>query len=137
MKSIIKPHDFKWQATSELLRLVNERPELPVVFYVGSEVVEDPEARSSWIGEVADVHIRKLWMGADDYYGIVYERGDVEDDDEFAERYAPKELVDKWKNLNEDDYFKAINKFIDSLNWVLCVAVEIGTPYDLPLYENE
>lgn len=131
MTSVIKSHDFQWQATKELLRLVNERPELPVVFYVDSEVVEDPEARNSWIGEIADVHIRKLWMGSDDYYGTVYEKGDVEDDYEFAERYAPKELVDKWQKLNEDDYFKAINKFIDSLNWVLCIAVEIGKPYEL------
>lgn len=131
MKSIIKPHDFQWKATSELFRLVNERPELPIVFFVNSEVVEDPEARSSWIGEVADVHIRKLWMGAGDYYGIVYDRDDVEDDYEFAERYAPKELVDKWQDLNEDDYDRAVNEFIDSLNWVLCIAVEIGEPDEL------
>lgn len=137
MKATITPTDFQWKATRELLRLVSERPELPIVFFVNSEVVEDPEALSSWIGEVADVHIRKLWMGADDYYGIVYDRGDVEDDYEFAERYAPKELVDKWQNLNEYDYDRAVNEFIDSLNWVLCIAVEIGTPYDLPLYENE
>lgn len=59
---------------NKLLRLAKERPELPIVFYVASEVVEDPEERGSWIGEVADVHIRKLWMGYDDYYGIVYDR---------------------------------------------------------------
>lgn len=131
MKATITPADFQWEAMGKLLRLVKERPELPVVFYVDSEVVEDPEARSSWIGEIADVHIRKLWMGADDYYGIVYDRGDVEDDYEFAERYAPKELAGEWENLNDDDYFKAINKFIDSLDWALCIAVEIGTPDEL------
>ena len=137
MKVTITPTDFQWKATRELLRLVNERPELPIVFYVDSEVVEDPEARSSWIGEIADVSIRKLWMGDDDYYNTVYEKDDVYDDYEFAEKYAPKELKDKWESLDDDDYFKAVNEFIDSLNWVLCIAVEIGTPYDLPLYENE
>lgn len=131
MKSIIKPNDFQWKAMGKLLRLVKEQPELPIVFYVDSRVVEDPEARSSWIGEVADVSIRKLWVGDDNYYNTVYEKDDVYDDYEFAERYAPKELKDKWESLNDDDYFKAINKFIDSLNWVLCIAVEIGTPYNL------
>lgn len=131
MKTTITPTDFQRKATRELLRLVNERPELPVVFYVDSEVVEDPEARSSWIGEVADVSVRKLWIGDDDYYNTVYEKDDVEDDSDFAERYAPKELKDKWQKLNDDDYFKAINEFIDSLDWALCIAVEIGTPDEL------
>lgn len=131
MKSIIKPHDFQWEAMSKLLRLAKERPELPIVFYVDSEVVEDPEERSSWIGEVADVSIRKLWMGDDDYYNTVYEKDDVYDDYEFAEKYAPKELKDKWESLNDDDHFMAINKFIDSLDWALCIAVEIGTPDEL------
>ena len=116
------------KATGKLIRLIKDRPELPVVFYVDSEVVQDPEARNSWIGEIADVSIRKLWMGDDDYYNTVYEKDDVYDDYEFAEKYAPKELKDKWEDLNDDDYFKAINKFIDSLNWALCIAVEIGTP---------
>lgn len=131
MKSAVRLNDFQWKATGKLIRLIKDRPELPVVFYVDSEVVEDPEARSSWIGEIADVSIRKLWMGDDDYYNTVYDKDDVYDDYEFAERYAPKELKDKWEDLNDDDYFKAINKFIDSLGWVLCIAVEIGTPYEL------
>lgn len=131
MKSIIKPHDFQWEAMGKLLRLVKERPELPIVFYVDSEVVEDPEARSSWIGEIADVSIRKLWMGDDNYYNTVYDKDDVYDDYEFAERYAPKELKDTWEDLNDDDYFKAINEFIDSLDWALCIAVEISTPDEL------
>lgn len=131
MKAKITPADIQWEATGKLLRLVKERPELPVVFYVDSEVVEDPEARSSWIGELVDVSIRKLWMGDDDDYSVVYDKDDVYDDYEFAERYAPKELADEWKNMNDDDYFKAINKFIDSLNWTLCIAVEIGTPDEL------
>lgn len=131
MKAMVKPNDFQWKAMGKLLRLVKERPELPIVFYVDSEVVEDPEARSSWIGEVADVSVRKLWMGDDDYYNTVYEKDDVEDDSDFAERYAPKELKDKWQKLNDDDYFKAINEFINSLDWALCIAVEIGTPDEL------
>lgn len=131
MKAIIKPDDFQRKAMGKLLRLVKERPELPIVFYVDSEVVENPEARSSWIGEVADVSVRKLWIGDDDYYNTVYEKDDVEDDSDFAERYAPKELKDKWQKLNDDDYFKAINEFIDSLDWALCIAVEIGTPDEL------
>lgn len=131
MKSAVRLNDFQWKATGKLIRLIKDRPELPVVFYVNSEVVEDPEARSSWIGEIADVSIRKLWMGDDDYYNTVYEKDDVYDDYEFAERYAPKELKDKWEDLNDDDYFKAINEFIDSLDWALCIAVEIGTPDEL------
>lgn len=131
MKSAVRLNDFQWKATGKLIRLIKDRPELPVVFYVDSEVVEDPEARSSWIGEIADVSIRKLWMGDDDYYNTVYDKDDVYDDYEFAERYAPKELKDKWGGLNDDDYFKAINEFIDSLDWALCIAVEIGTPDEL------
>ena len=131
MKSAVRLNDFQWKATGKLIRLIKDRPELPVVFYVDSEVVEDPEARSSWIGEIADVSIRKLWMGDDNYYNTVYDKDDVYDDYEFAERYAPKELKDKWEDLNDDDYFKAINKFIDSLNWALCIAVEISTPDEL------
>lgn len=131
MKSAVRLNDFQWKATGKLIRLIKDRLELPVVFYVDSEVVEDPEARSSWIGEIADVSIRKLWMGDDDYYNTVYDKDDVYDDYEFAERYAPKELKDKWGGLNDDDYFKAINEFIDSLDWALCIAVEIGTPDEL------
>lgn len=131
MKSAVRLNDFQWKATGKLIRLIKDRPELPVVFYVDSEVVEDPEARSSWIGEIADVSIRKLWMGDDDYYNTVYDKDDVYDDYEFVERYAPKELKDKWGGLNDDDYFKAINEFIDSLDWALCIAVEIGTPDEL------
>ena len=131
MKSAVRLNDFQWKATGKLIRLIKDRPELPVVFYVDSEVVEDPEARNSWIGEIADVSIRKLWMGDDDYYNTVYDKDDVYDDYEFAERYAPKELKDKLEGLNDDDYFKAINKFIDSLDWALCIAVEIGTPDEL------
>ena len=131
MKSAVRLNDFQWKATGKLIRLIKDRLELPVVFYVDSEVVEDLEARSSWIGEIADVSIRKLWMGDDDYYNTVYDKDDVYDDYEFAERYAPKELKDKWGGLNDDDYFKAINEFIDSLDWALCIAVEIGTPDEL------
>lgn len=137
MKAMVKPNDFQWKSMGKLLRLVKERPELPIVFYVDSELVEDPEAHSSWIGEVADVSIRWLWTGDDDDYRVVYDKDDVYDDYEFAERYAPKELVDKWADLDEDDYFNAINEFIDSLNWSLCIAVEIGTPDELFLDENE
>lgn len=118
MKSAVRLNDFQWKATGKLIRLIKDRPELPVVFYVDSEVVEDLEARSSWIGD-------------DDYYNTVYDKDDVYDDYEFAERYAPKELKDKWEGLNDDDYFKAINEFIDSLDWALCIAVEIGTPDEL------
>lgn len=137
MKAVVKPNDFQWKAMGKLLRLVKERPELPIVFYVDSEVVEDPEARSSWIGEVSDVSVRKLWIGDSDYYNTVYEKDDVYNDYEFAERYAPKELKDKLEGLDDDDYFKAINEFIDSLDWALCIAVEIGTPDVLQLGENE
>jgi len=57
----------------------------------------------------------------------------VEDDSEsFVGDEASEELLEKWEDMDNADYDKAVDEWIKSLPWMKCIIVHVGLPDDLP-----
>lgn len=109
----------------ELLKLIAENPDLPIVPTVDSDIVAD-DGHSSWIGGWGTAEI--------DRYIIRDERC-------YFERYDRDELVDKeWDRIMSEDLSvpetqqgKAevelrVEQTVDAFEWIKCISVRITTP---------
>lgn len=103
----------------ELLRLIAENPDLPIVPKVDSDIIAD-EGYSCWLGG----------------WGIAeVDRYIVDDEKCYFELYGREELVDReWDRLAErtdlsDEQAAAeAEKAVDALKWIKCIAVRITAP---------
>lgn len=119
---------LKWNVTPKLLELAKENPMLPIFAEVYYEVVADV-GYMDWIGEITHARVDSIWNGARRCWTL----SEVEDDSEsFVEDEAPEELLEKWEDMDNADYDKAVDEWIKSLPWMKCIIVYVDLPDDLP-----
>ena len=106
----------------ELLKLVKENPNLPIVPMVDSEVVGDYDAY--WMGAWGDSAIEEIYLGRDRYYiKSIDDEEDVLNGMEGC-RYSYTEDGRDIYELSDEEWTELYN----SLPWEKCIVVYITTP---------
>ena len=109
--------------TAELLQLIRENPELPVVPMVNSEVIAD-DSHAWWLGEFgmcsidsyySDNDAERVWLKADD-------------EEDMLDKWAD-DHYDEIKDMSNADAEAYVNKhggeWINSLPWIRAIVVWI------------
>ena len=106
--------------TEELLRLIKDNPDLPVVPMVDYEVVGDD--CGVWLGEWGMSKITEYYLGRE---RVHFKDDDVEDVlcDMAGCRYSRDSHGRDIFDLSDEEW----NKIFESLPWVKCIAVYITT----------
>lgn len=91
------------EQTKELLKLIQENPDLPVVFMVDGSVVFDPyEYRYTFV-ESYGASVETIWKYQDGYYDHIADiTVEVEND-----------LFDQYEDLDDEEFNKVVEKYID------------------------
>ena len=99
----------------ELLTLIKDNPDLPIVAYVDGDIVAD-DSSCRWIGSIGKSHIIE-YVAVEMYRGMpemIYR-----DDTEEYETYLLENT-----ELSEE----AVKEHINNLSWVKAIAVNIDLP---------
>ena len=102
---------------NNLLELIQENPELPIMPMVETEVVGGDEY-NSWLGEWGKVCIDEWW--SDDE--AIYFRSEAEDrliDDAMDS--------DEWEGMTDEEIEKAATEKVAKYDWEKCILVRITT----------
>lgn len=105
----------------ELIKLIQENPKLPVVFFVSNEEIAD--GYGSTIMENFYCKVDTIWI-----YETQWERVFYDDFDEIVERYMD-ELYEEpeYKNLSDEDYEECIKKYvIDNIEHYEAIIISIS-----------
>lgn len=107
----------------ELLKLMAENPDLPIIPMVGTEVVAD-DCSSYWIGSWGRCEVTEYYIGRE---RVHFKDDDMEDVlvDMVECMYGKTEDgLDIWDDLSDEDWKELFN----SLPWVKAIVVYIETP---------
>lgn len=102
----------------ELLKLVQENPDLPIVPMVDGEVCCDDGMY--WQGSFGRAKVNE-WVCVDEHF---YTR----DDQDEIEILFSNTLCDNYPDMPDDEFFKMIHKMIDDLPWKKAIIVYIELP---------
>lgn len=109
--------------TEELLNLIKENPELPIIPMVGTEVVAD-DCYSYWIGSWGRSEVTEYYVGRE---YVHFKDDDVENvlTDMVGCNYGQtKDGKDIWDDLSDEEW----DELFKSLPWVKAIVVYIETP---------
>ena len=101
--------------SEELLKLVAENPDLPVVPLVDSDVVGDDSGY--WIGSFGRSEVGEYALYGERYYT---------DRDDLEEMYADY-IADDYPDMNDEDFFAMVKDKTKDW-WTKAILVYIGTP---------
>ena len=107
--------------SKELIRLIQENPELPIVPMVYYEVVGGDDY-SSWMGSWGKARIDEYWHSDDRIY---FKADDFED---LTETMMDKRCEEEWKGKTDDEMERLAEEIVNGYDWVKCIAIWIGTP---------
>lgn len=110
-------------ATLELLELIEENPELPIIAEVNSEVVAD-DRFMSWFGKITGAQVDYVWAGM--YRTWTLNEALIENYS-FIEENATEHLQQKLEKLNDADFYKETSRWIKSLPWKKYIVVYVDT----------
>ena len=105
----------------EILKLIDEHPDLPVVPMVGQDIVAD--SFGEWTAEVGKAEIRKICIYEDAV--IFYDEYTLKTAGLLELDYETLGLPDSMSSREANRRLKA---FIDSLDWLEAIIVHIETP---------
>ena len=105
----------------DILKLIEEHPDLPVVPMVGQDIVAD--SFGEWTAEVGEAEIRKICIYEDAV--IFYDENTLKTAGLLELDYDTLGLPESMSNGEANRRLKA---FIDSLDWLEVIIVHIETP---------
>lgn len=112
------------EKTKELLKLIEENPDLPIVPMVDAEVIGDDSGY--WLGSWQGAYIGKYILHED--YGVIfYDEKDPDIVDIFEKFFDYGECgIDE--ELPDSEALPIMRKIIDGLNWTKAIVVYIDLP---------
>ena len=91
------------EQTKELLKLIQENPDLPIVFMVDGSVVFDPyEYRYTFV-ESYGASVETIWKYQDGYYDHIVDITEAVEND----------LIDQYEDLSDEEFDKVVEKYIE------------------------
>lgn len=105
----------------DLLRLIEEHPDLPVIPMVGQDIVAD--SFGEWTAEVGEAEIRKICIYEDAV--IFYDENTLKTAGLLELDYETLGLPD---SMSSGEAKRMLKAFIDSLDWLEAIIVHIETP---------
>lgn len=106
------------KGVKELLKLIDQYPDFPVLFAVGYEVVAD-DSFNYWIGHTTGASVDKICFSRFDNFS---ENGFVSyDDDDVEDTLASVLPADEYEALPDDD--EGRRKAFEALPWKDCIVV--------------
>lgn len=96
---------MKNEKTKELLRLIQENPELPLVFMVDSELSADPyEYRYTFVSHY-EAEVETIWIYEDTYYNHIVDITEAVEEDLMNEEGN--------ENLSDEEFDELVEKYIE------------------------
>ena len=105
----------------EILKLINEHPDLPVIPMVGQDIVVD--SFGEWTAEVGEAEIRKICIYEDAV--IFYDENTLKTAGLLELVYETLGLPD---SMSSGEANRRLKTFIDSLDWLEAIIVHIEAP---------
>ena len=105
----------------DILKLMDEYPDLPVVPMVGQDIVAD--SFGEWTAEVGEAEIRKICIYEDAV--IFYDENTLKTAGLLELDY---ETLGIPESMSSGEANKRLKAFIDSLDWLEAIIVHIETP---------
>ena len=109
--------------TKELIRLIQENPDLPIVPMVDSDVVVD-DYFGYWLGSFGNCEVNEYICI--EMYGN--DRFVTRDDQDEIEEYFIQLILDEDENISDEEVVSRAHKQAEALDWVKAIVVYIGTP---------
>lgn len=105
----------------EILKLIEEHPDLPVIPMVGQDIVAD--SFGEWTAELGEAEIRKICIYEDAV--IFYDENTLKTAGLLELDYDTLGLPE---SMSSGEANKRLKAFIDSLDWLEVIIVHIETP---------
>lgn len=105
----------------DLLRLIEEHPDLPVIPMVGQDIVAD--SFGEWTAEVGEAEIKKICIYEDAV--IFYDENTLKTAGLLELDYETLELPD---SMSSGEANRRLKAFIDSLDWLEAIIIHIEGP---------
>ena len=96
------------EQTKELVKLIQENPELPLVFMVDGEEIVDPYEYGYTLIEKYRVSVQTIWIYQDRYYNHIIDITEAVEEDLINE--------EEYENLSNEEFNKAVDCSICSLS---------------------
>lgn len=111
------------QGSKELLELIKENPDLPVVPMVGTEVVAD-DTYCYWMGSWGRCKVTEYYIGREHIHFKDDEMEDVLEDMVGCKFGETKDGRDIWDDLSDEEW----KDLFESLPWIKAIIVHIESP---------
>lgn len=96
---------MKTKQTKELLKLMQDNPDLPLVFMVGGELTADLyEYRYTFV-ESYSAEVETIWIYRDTYYNHIVDITEAVEEDVMNK--------EGYENLSDEEFDKAVEKYIE------------------------
>ena len=105
----------------EILKLIDENPDLPVIPMVGQDIVAD--SFGEWTAEVGEAEIRKLCIYEDAV--IFYDENTLKTAGLLELDYDTLGIPE---SMSSGEANRRLKAFIDSLDWLEAIIIHIETP---------
>ena len=105
----------------DVLKVINEHPDLPVIPMVGQDIVAD--SVGEWTAEVGEAEIRKICIYEDAV--IFYDENTLKTAGMLELDYEALGIPD---SMSSGEANRRLKAFIDSLDWLEAIIVHIETP---------
>ena len=102
----------------DLLKLINEHPDLPVIPMVGQDIVAD--CTGEWVAHFGKAEVKKMCI-----YG---ENVIFREDKNAIKTVEALELEGLTEGRTREESLKIINDYLDGLDWLEAIIVHIETP---------
>lgn len=105
----------------EILKLIEEHPDLPVIPMVGQDIVAD--SFGEWTAEVGEAEVRKICIYEDAV--IFYDENTLKTAGLLELDYDTLGIPE---SMSSGEANRRLKAFIDSLDWLEAIIVHIETP---------
>ena len=114
----MKKIEKQQEKIANLLKLIEENPDLEIIPMVDSEIVCGDEY-SNWLGSWGNARIDEYWNSDERIYFRFY------DEEELIDNVICDEIDE---NIDDDEAERLAEEIVNSYDWVKAIIVRIETP---------
>lgn len=103
---------------NDLLKLIDEHPDLPIIPMVGQDIVAD--CTGEWVADFGKAEIKKMCI-----YGENVIFREEKNAIKTVEALELEGLTEGW---TREESIERLNGYLDELEWLEAIIVHIGTP---------